>query len=136
MSIKLAFASDHGGYNLKRYLMDNLDKSKYEAVDVGCSDCTTSVDYPDFAHKGVELVKSGQCKYGIFICGTGIGISIAANKHKGIRAGLCHSEYDAEMTRRHNNANILAMGERTTGQGLALSIMNKFLATEFEGGRH
>ena len=135
MSIKVAFASDHGGYALKQFLISQL-KDRVEVVDCGTNDATTSVDYPDFAEAGCQKVLSGECKYAILVCGTGIGISIAANKMNGIRCALCHNEYEAEMTRRHNNANCCALGGRVTGDQLALNIVNRFLDTEFEGGRH
>ena len=132
---KVAFASDHGGYDLKKYLIDNLS-ADYEIVDCGTNDNKTSVDYPIYAEKGCEAVLSGKAECCIMCCGTGIGISIAANKINGIRCGLCHSEYDAELTRRHNNANCMALGGRTIGCELALNIAKRFLTTDFEGGRH
>lgn len=126
---------DHGGFALKqeilKYIKEDLAE---EAEDLGCDD-TSSVDYPDYAEKVCKKVVAENAK-GILICGTGIGISIAANKIAGIRCALCSEPFSAEMTRRHNNANVLAMGGRTVGSELAKSIVKAFLTTEFEGGRH
>lgn len=126
---------DHGGFALKqeifKYIKEDLGE---EAEDLGCYD-TSSVDYPDYAEKVCRKVVSENAK-GILICGTGIGISIAANKIAGIRCALCSEPFSAEMTRRHNNANVLAMGGRTVGTELAKSIVKAFLSAEFEGGRH
>ncbi|CAL6034955.1 Ribose_5-phosphate isomerase [Hexamita inflata] len=133
--MKIAVASDHGGYELKQFIIKQIQKD-HEIIDCGANDATTSVDYPDFAHIACEKVQKGEATCAIVVCGTGIGISIAANKHQGIRCALCHNEYEAEMTRRHNNANALALGGRVTGDQLALNIVKRFLETEFEGGRH
>lgn len=126
---------DHGGFALKqeilKYIKEDLAE---EAEDLGCYD-TSSVDYPDYAEKVCKKVVAENAK-GILICGTGIGISIAANKIAGIRCALCSEPFSAEMTRRHNNANVLAMGGRTVGSELAKSIVKAFLTTEFEGDRH
>lgn len=126
---------DHGGFALKqeifKYIKENL---ALEIEDLGCHD-TSSVDYPDYAEKVCKKVVSENAQ-GILICGTGIGISIAANKINGIRCALCSEPFSAEMTRKHNNANVLAMGGRTTGPELAKSIVKAFLSTDFEGGRH
>lgn len=126
---------DHGGFALKqeifKYIKEDL---ALEIEDLGCPD-TSSVDYPDYAEKVCRKVISENAK-GILICGTGIGISIAANKINGIRCALCSEPFSAEMTRKHNNANVLAMGGRTTGPELAKSIVKAFLSTDFEGGRH
>lgn len=131
----LAIGSDHGGYQLKGEIMDYLKGQNIEFTDFGTFS-TDSCDYPDFAEKVARAVASGECERGILVCGTGIGISIAANKIKGIRCALCADCFSAEMTRLHNNANILALGQRTTGAGLALKITEIFLNTAFEGGRH
>ena len=131
----IAIASDHAGYGLKQEIMNWLDQKGYEYHDYGCYS-TESCDYPDFAHAAAKAVASGVCDKGILICGTGIGIGIAANKVKGIRCGLCTSVEMAELTRKHNNANMLALGGRTTEPELALEIVKTFLDTEFEGGRH
>lgn len=133
--MKVAIACDHGGYLLKPVLTDYLEKNKIEYVDFG-TDGTQSVDYPDYALPAAECVALGECDFGILICGTGIGMSIAANRHKGIRAALCTTELHARFTRLHNNANVLCLGARVTGVELALAIVDTFLSTEFEGGRH
>lgn len=133
--MKVAIACDHGGYLLKPVLTDYLEKNKIEYVDFG-TDGTQSVDYPDYALPAAECVARGECDFGILICGTGIGMSIAANRHKGIRAALCTTELHARFTRLHNNANVLCLGARVTGVELALAIVDTFLSTEFEGGRH
>jgi ribose 5-phosphate isomerase B len=131
----LAIGSDHGGYKLKEEIKKMLDEQGLEYRDFGAHS-PASVDYPDIAGAVGKAVVSGECEKGILICGTGIGISIAANKIKGVRAALCHDEFSAQMAREHNNANILALGERVTGIGLALNIVNKWLNTDFAGGRH
>ena len=131
----IAIACDHGGYELKQKILAHLRQRGLEYRDFGC-DSTASVDYPVYGKAVAHAVASGECEKGIVICSTGIGISISANKVKGIRAALCGDCYSAEMTRRHNDANILAMGARVLGPGLALKIVDTFLNTEFEGGRH
>ena len=131
----IALGCDHGGYELLQEVKAHLDERGLEYKDFGTYS-TDSVDYPDYASKVARAVQSGECERGIIICGTGIGISISANKVKGIRAALCGDCYSAEMTRRHNDANILAMGARVLGTGLALKIVDTFLTTDFEGGRH
>ena len=133
--MKIALGCDHGGYELKQFIMKTLEKLGYEYEDFGCYSLE-SCDYPDFGAAAARAVAEGKCDRGIVICTTGIGISIAANKIKGIRCALCGDSYSAEMTRRHNDANILAMGARVLGPGLALKIVDTFLNTEFEGGRH
>ncbi len=126
---------DHGGFALKQEIFKYIKEDLAEEIeDLGCYD-TSSVDYPDYAEKVCRKVIAENAK-GILICGTGIGISIAANKITGIRCALCSEPFSAEMTRRHNNANVLAMGGRTVGTELAKSIVKAFLSTEFEGGRH
>ena len=134
--MKIAIGSDHGGYELKQKFIEEL-KNQYqvEVIDCGC-DGTDSVDYPDYGQKVGETVVSGAADRGIVICGTGIGISISANKVPGVRAALCTNEYMAMMTRKHNNANVLALGARVVGDELAKDILRVWLATEFEGGRH
>lgn len=126
----IAVGSDHGGYELKQEIMEHLKERGVEYKDYGCYD-SSSCDYPVYARKVAEAIVSGECDKGILICGTGIGISIAANKVKGIRAALCHDTFSAQATREHNNANILAMGARVVGAGLALKIVDTFLDTEF-----
>ena len=133
--MKLALGCDHGGYPLMQEVKKHLEEKGIEYTDFGTYS-EESCDYPDFAEKAADAVKSGACDFGILVCGTGIGISIAANKIHGIRAALCSDSYSAEMTRRHNNANMLAMGARVIGAGQALKIVDTFLSTDFEGGRH
>ena len=133
--MKIALGCDHGGYELKEFIKKTLDKLGYEYEDFGCYS-TESVDYPIYGEKVARSVASGECDRGIVICTTGIGISIAANKVKGIRCALCGDSLSAEMTRRHNDANMLALGAGITGPNLAKRIVETFLNTEFEGGRH
>ncbi|MGE4352805.1 MAG: ribose 5-phosphate isomerase B [Oscillospiraceae bacterium] len=131
----IALGSDHGGFKLKGEVMKYLDEKGIDYKDYGTYS-EDSCDYPVYAEKVARAIVSGECERGILICGTGIGISIAANKVKGIRAALCSDCFSAEMTRRHNDANILAMGGRVLGVGLALKIVETFLNTSFDGGRH
>ncbi len=131
----LAIASDHGGFALKQEIMAHLKDIGVEFEDLGTYS-EESVDYPVYAHKLGKAVAAGEFERGILICGTGIGISIAANKIDGIRCALCSDCYSAEMCRRHNNANVLALGGRTLGVELARKIVDTYLNTEFEGGRH
>jgi len=131
----LVIAADHAGVALKAELVAELRKQGHEVTDLG-PDSTTSVDYPDFATKVTELVAKGAPALGILVCGTGIGMSIAANKVRGIRAAVCRTEFEARATRQHNDANVLCLGQRVTGGGVALEIAKVFLSTSFEGGRH
>ena len=131
----IALGSDHGGFPLKQHIKEYLDAHGLDYVDYGCAD-TTSCDYPVYGKAVAEAVASGKCERGIVICTTGVGISITANKVKGIRCALCTDPYTAEMTRRHNDANMLALGAAIVGPGLAQRIVEVFLTTEFEGGRH
>ncbi len=131
----IAIASDHGGFELKQEIMKHLSELGLEYKDYGTY-TADSCDYPIYGEKAARAVASGECDRGIIICGTGIGISMSANKVKGIRAALCSDCYSAEFTRLHNNANMLALGARTVGSGLALKIVDTFLNTGFEGGRH
>jgi len=131
----IGIGSDHGGFNLKNEIVRFLKAKGYEVKDFGTYN-TDSVDYPDFGQTVAEAVSRGECDKGIVICGTGVGISIAANKVKGIRAALCTDTYMARMTREHNDANILALGERVLGVGVALDIVETWLGTQFVGGRH
>ena len=131
----IAIASDHGGYALKEHIKAYLAAKGITCTDFG-TDSTDSCDYPVFGKAAAEAVASGKCTKGIVICTTGIGISITANKVKGIRCALCADSLSAEMTRRHNNANMLAMGAGVIGKNMAERIVEVFLATEFEGGRH
>lgn len=131
----IAIGSDHGGFHLKEEIKTLLQEKNLPYRDFG-THSTDSVDYPDIAKQVAAAITGGECDRGILICGTGIGISIAANKIKGIRAALCHDVFSAQMSREHNDANILAMGERVIGPGLARAIVEKWLTTEFSGGRH
>ena len=131
----IALGSDHGGLALKRHVMDYLDQHQLAYKDYGCY-TSDSCDYPDFGRAAAQAVASGECDRGIVICTTGIGISIAANKVKGIRCALCSEPLSAEMTRRHNDANMLAMGAGMIGKNMAQRITEVFLTTGFEGGRH
>ncbi len=131
----IAIASDHGGYMLKEHIKAYLAAKGITCEDFG-TNSTDSCDYPDFAKPAAQAVANGQCEKGIVICTTGIGISISANKVKGIRCALCTDTLTAEMTRRHNDANMLAMGAGIVGPMLAERIVDTFLSTEFEGGRH
>lgn len=132
----IAVACDHGGYALKKEILKHLEDRKIAYKDFGC-DSEEAVDYPIYARKVTKAILSGECENGILICGTGIGISIAANKVKGIRAALCTDCFTAEATRQHNDANILALGGRVVGPGLALKIVDTFLDTPFSNAeRH
>lgn len=131
----IALGSDHGGLALKRHVMEYLDARGLEYQDFGCY-TAESCDYPDFGRAAAEAVASGACDRGIVICTTGIGISIAANKVKGIRCAHCADCLQAEMTRRHNDANMMAIGAGFTGKNMAERMVEVFLSTDFEGGRH
>ncbi len=133
--MKIALGCDHGGYELKEFIKTVLDRLGHTYEDFGCFS-TESCDYPDFGAAAARAVASGACDRGIVICTTGIGISIAANKIRGIRCAHCADSLQAELTRRHNNANMLALGAGFTGKNLAERIVEVFLSTEFEGGRH
>lgn len=131
----IAIGSDHGGFALKQEIMKHLEERQLEYIDFGTYS-SDSCDYPQYGAAVGRAVADGSCERGILICGTGIGISISANKIHGVRAALCGDCFSAEMTRRHNDANIVALGARVVGPGLALKIVDTFLDTEFEGGRH
>ncbi|CQR46156.1 Putative sugar phosphate isomerase YwlF [Paraliobacillus sp. PM-2] len=133
--MKIVLASDHGGFELLREIASQLDDLGIDYDNIGC-DCETSVDYPDYGIPAAEKVANGSYDRGILICGTGIGMSIAANKVKGIRAALVHDVYTARVTREHNDSNILVMGARVIGVDLAKEIVKTWLAGEFQGGRH
>ncbi len=132
---RVVIGCDHGGFALKQDLFAFLKEKGYDVVDVGTFD-ENSVDYPDIAKAACQKVTEKDCAWGVLICGTGIGISIAANKIRGIRCALVTNEYSAEMTKRHNNANMLALGGRVTGPDLAKNILNAYISATFEGGRH
>ncbi|CAH0152615.1 ribose 5-phosphate isomerase B [Peribacillus sp. Bi134] len=133
--MKVAIASDHGGIHIREEIKNLMNELQIPFEDFGC-ECNTSVDYPDYALPVAEKVARGEFDRGILICGTGIGMSIAANKVKGIRCALVHDVYTAKLTRQHNDTNMLAMGERVIGPGLAREIAQTWLTSEFEGGRH
>ncbi|CAA7617792.1 ribose 5-phosphate isomerase B [Magnetospirillum sp. UT-4] len=131
----IALASDHGGLEMKALLKQHLEGAGLTVIDLGTND-GQSVDYPDFADAMASALKGGKAERGILMCGTGIGISIAANRHKHVRAALVHDSYGARMCRQHNDANVLVLGGRTMGPEVAKEVVDIFLNTEFEGGRH
>lgn len=133
--MKIGIGADHGGYELKKIIKEHLVKNDIEVIDYG-TDSDASVDYPDFGRAVAQAVVSEEVDRGIIICGTGIGISIAANKVKGVRAALCTDSYMAQMSMEHNNANVLALGARVLGEGLALDIVNTWINSKFQAGRH
>ncbi|MFM1651189.1 ribose 5-phosphate isomerase B [Brevibacillus sp. B_LB10_24] len=133
--MRVALGADHGGFRLKEEIKSLLEEMNIACEDFGC-DCETSVDYPDYALPVAEKVAAGEFDRGILICGTGIGMSIAANKVPGIRCALVHDMFSAKATREHNDTNVLTMGERVIGPGLAREIVKIWLETEFQGGRH
>ncbi len=133
--MKIAVGSDHGGFLLKKEVIHHLEEAGYEVMDFG-THSEASCDYPDIANAVALKVVDKSYDFGILICGTGIGISIAANKIPGVRAALCSDTFSAHACREHNNANILALGQRVIGPGLALDIVDTFLKAEFQGGRH
>lgn len=133
--LKVAIGSDHGGFHLKGKIIEYLQVNNIPFTDVG-THTREACDYPDIARNVAELVISGQANRGILVCGTGLGMSIAANKVKGVRAALCENTYSARVSRAHNNANVLCIGERVVGDYLALDIVDIWLKTGFEGGRH
>lgn len=134
-NIMIAIACDHGGYALKEKVKAHLMEGGYEVKDFG-THSTDSCDYPDYAAPAAKAVASGECEKGIVICTTGIGVSIVANKVDGVRCALCTDPFAAEMTRRHNDTNVLAMGAGLVGENLALRIVDTWMNTQFEGGRH
>ncbi len=135
MSQRVIAASDHAGLSLRREVIEAARAAGFEVEDLGPF-TADRVDYPDFARLVSEAVSAGRARFGLLVCGTGIGMSISANKIPGIRAALCHTEYEARMARAHNDANVLCLGERVTGPGLGAAITRVFLAESFEGGRH
>ena len=130
----IAIGCDHAGFQLKNEIIAHLKERNIDVADCGCDG--SPCDYPVVAESVCSMVKDGSCEKGILICGTGIGMSIAANKFRGIRAALCTEHFSAKYTRLHNNSNVLCMGARTLGAGIAIEITDIFLSTEFEGGRH
>ena len=133
--MKVAFACDHAGFALKEAVIAHLKEMGPEVVDFGCY-TPERVDYPAQGEKAARAVASGECALGVLICGTGIGISLAANRVHGIRAAVCSESYSAELTRRHNDANMIAFGARVVGEGTACAILDAFFGAKFEGGRH
>lgn len=133
--MKVAFGCDHAGYVLKQAVIDHLKSMGHDVVDFGCY-TPERVDYPVQGEKAARAVASGECELGVLICGTGIGISLAANRVHGIRAAVCSEAYSAELTRRHNDANMIAFGARVVGEGTACAILDAFFNAKFEGGRH
>ncbi|MGO8866849.1 MAG: ribose 5-phosphate isomerase B [Alphaproteobacteria bacterium] len=131
----LAIAADHAGYALKSKLLKELETRGYRVLDLG-THSSDSVDYPDYAQAMARAIESGEVRRGVLICGTGIGIAIAANRHRAVRAAVCHDVSSARLARRHNDANVLALGARLTGDEVAKDCLAAFLETEFEGGRH
>jgi ribose 5-phosphate isomerase B len=135
MPKRFVIASDHGGFELKEIIRKHLESLHINIYDLGTHD-ENSVDYPDYAHRLCEKILDGKATYGILVCGTGIGMSIAANRHKGIRAALCSDSYTAKMTREHNDSNVLCLGGRVIGPNLALHIVETFINTDFSQDRH
>ena len=133
--MKVAFGCDHAGFVLKEAVVAHLKEMGHEVVDFGCY-TPERVDYPVQGEKAARAVASGECELGVLICGTGIGISLAANRVHGIRAAVCSESYSAELTRRHNDANMIAFGARVVGEGTACAILDAFFSAKFEGGRH
>lgn len=131
----IAIAADHGGYTLKEIIKSHLEARKIKYIDYG-TDSEASCNYSVFARKACNAIQDGVCDMGILVCGTGIGMSLAANKCKGIRAACCSDTFSIRMTRLHNDANVMCIGARVVGQGLAIDMVDLFLDTEFEGGRH
>ena len=133
--MRILIASDHAGFELKALLVGHAREAGHDVLDLGTA-TPESVDYPDFAHLLARRLTAGGGGFGVLICGTGIGMSITANRHPAVRAALCHDAFTAEFARRHNDANVICMGGRTTGPGVAIQMLDIFLATPFEGGRH
>lgn len=131
----IALASDHAGFELKEHIRKELEAAGHETIDLG-TNSLESVDYPDFGAAMGKSIENGDADRGVLVCGSGIGISIAANRNPAVRAALCHSGLSARLARQHNNANVLALGARLTGVDTAMDCLKEFLNTEFEGGRH
>ena len=132
---RIILGADHGGYELKNLIKAHLEKNGFDVLDIG-TDSNESCDYPIFASRLCTKIQNGEADLGILVCGTGIGMSMAANKHKGIRAACCSDTFSARLTRLHNNANVLCLGARVLGAGLALDLIDVFVNAEFEGDRH
>ena len=134
--MKVAFGCDHAGFPLKAEVLEALAARGHDVIDLGATDATRSVDYPDFAHEVAGRVARGEAALGVLVCGSGVGMSIAANRHAGVRAVVCSEAYTATMARLHNDANVLCFGARVVGPGVARQLVDAFFSTEFEGGRH
>ena len=132
---KIFIASDHAGFNLKNHIYKSLKKN-IRIIDLGTNDKSVSVNYPEFAHKLCKQVSKNKSNIGILVCGSGVGMSMAANRHKKIRAALCYSLKNAKLSRLHNDANVITLGERLINKKIAMKCINVFLKTKFEGGRH
>ena len=132
---KIFIASDHAGFNLKNHIYKSLKKN-IRIIDLGTNDKSVSVNYPEFAHKLCKQVSKNKSNVGILVCGSGVGMSMAANRHKKIRAALCYSLKNAKLSRLHNDANVITLGERLINKKIAMKCINVFLKTNFEGGRH
>ena len=132
---KIILASDHAGFKLKEVIKNFLIKKRKKVLDLGAYN-TNSVDYPDFAHRLSNKIKNNSNQFGILVCGSGIGMSIVANRHKNVRAALCYDMKSTKLSRKHNNANVIAIGSRLTKKNNALKYVNTFINTNFEGGRH
>ena len=132
---KIYIASDHAGFNLKNYILKKLNNN-FHIMDLGTNNNSVSVNYPDYAHKLSKLVSANKSNIGILVCGSGLGMSMAANRHKKIRAALCYSVKNAKLSRLHNDANVITLGGRLTNKSLAMKCVNTFLKTNFERGRH
>jgi len=133
--MRILFAADHAGVDLKQILIERAAGLGHEAIDLGATG-TSRVDFPDFAHELARRLIAAEAAFGVLVCGTGNGMAMSANRHHGVRAALCHDAFTAEMARRHNDANVLCLGGRTTGPGVAIQMIEVFLATPFDGGRH
>lgn len=133
--MKFVVGSDHAGFRLKERIKSWLEERGHEVEDVGTAD-EASVDYPDFAHAAAERIARGEADRGVLVCGSGLGMSMAANRHTGIRAAVCRDGFEARLARAHNDANVLCLGQRVIGEGAALDALEAFVATPFEGGRH
>ncbi|MDR1545547.1 MAG: ribose 5-phosphate isomerase B [Deltaproteobacteria bacterium] len=136
MKLIMALGADHAGRELKKAVKARLEELGWAVVDFGVADEVEKADYPTVADAVAQAVEDGRCRFGTLVCGTGVGMAMAANRRRGVRAANCTSEYMARLSRAHNDANVLTLGERVVGTGLALSILEAFLAAEFEGGRH
>lgn len=134
--MRIAIGADHAGYALKAEVLGWLGAAGHEVVDLGTSSASAAVDYPDVAHALSKLVESSQVELGVLVCGSGVGMSIAANRHPGVRAVVCSEPYSARLARQHNDANVLCIGARVIGSGTAKDIVDAFFAQHFEGGRH